>query len=118
MNNFGGIPLLCLRDKLLERRSTLSVAPLHQKDQNRKNHADYFFYDYVQIQLVRLTFNTRRLHANAVHGLIAESGPPLSVHIHVHARSVSAWFIFTPAGKLQMPTVDVFKITTSLQQDR
>lgn len=69
----------------------------------------------ILVALVWRTFITHRLHANAVHGPIAESGPPLSIHIHVHAWSVSARLVFSPAGKLQMPTVDVFKITTSLQ---
>lgn len=77
----------------------------------------YFFCDYVQIQvvaLVQLTVITCCLHANTVHGLIAERSPPFSVHSQVHAWSVSAWFIFSPGGKLEMPIVDVFKISTSL----
>lgn len=37
MNNSGGIPLLCLRDKPLEKHSTLLVAPLHQMDKNKGN---------------------------------------------------------------------------------
>lgn len=65
--------------------------------------------------IVWLTFFTCRLHANAVHGLIAESGPPLSIHIQVHTWFVTARFIFSPAGKLQMPVVNIFKVTTGLK---
>lgn len=62
-----------------------------------------------------LTFITCRLHANAVHGLIAESSPPFSIHIQVHAWFVAARFTFSPGGKLQIPAVNVLKITTSLK---
>lgn len=37
MNNSGGILLLYLRDKPLEKHLTLSVAPLHQMDKNKGN---------------------------------------------------------------------------------
>lgn len=62
-----------------------------------------------------LTFITCCLHANAVHGLVAESSPPLSIYIQVHTWFVTAWFTFSPGGKLQMPAVNVLKITTSLK---
>lgn len=37
MNNSGGIPLLCLRDRTREKCLTLSVAPLQQMDQKMRN---------------------------------------------------------------------------------
>lgn len=66
-------------------------------------------------KIINLLKHTCRLHTGTFYGHIAESGPPFSIHIYIHTRFVPAWFKFSPAGIVQMPTINIFKITSSLK---
>lgn len=66
---------------------------------------------------IRVSYSRRtcRLLANTVHGPVAESRPPLSLLVHVHTRSVSAWFTFSPVDGAQLPAIDKPEITAFLK---
>lgn len=44
-----------------------------------------------------LVRGTCRLHANTVHCFVAVSSLPFAINVHIDARSLLAWFIYSPS---------------------
>lgn len=102
-------------------RTTMTQCNIGSKYWRLKNHQSHcssvICIAYIWLCSITLPTNSRTcsLYANTVHGLIAKSSPPCSIHIHIHTRAFPAWFIFSPAGDLQVPAINIPEITVSLK---
>lgn len=58
---------------------------------------------------------TCRLHTDTIHRVIAVSSLPFAININIDARSLPAWFIFSPSTKDHMPAIDKSEIAAGLK---
>ena len=59
--------------------------------------------------------HTCGLHTNTIHGLIAQSSLPFSIHIHIHTGLASAWLVWCPVGNDEVPSINEPEVTSSLK---